>query len=322
MVTVVGIHFHRRDRIQLMDAIERRHAVALVEVFALRRRTAVEAAEQTGGGCCHVRAAEVISHVGPSKVFVVAALQRADGLELVGKHHARHAEQALPAVMTLPFGRGREGTYPRLFLSEWLEFRLLRQFDVHRHLVARHVLLHPSAVVVAHNLHLCHIVCRDVPRCQVVLAAQQVQALDVELRDGRAHVTDGTALSHIHTRQPLQSVLQRHVALAEERRQVVAQRVAPLPQRGGLHRHLLQRDVLRSEQHVQFSNLLLQRQPFRLLLIADMVKLQRHLPSWCILDFEAIHPLRVTAGERQRLRAAHQFHNHITHGLKTPSNSP
>ena len=112
-------------------------------------------------------------------------------------------------------------------------------------------------MVVAHNLHLRHIVCRDVPRCQVVLAAQQVQALDVELRDGRAHVTDGTALRHIHTRQPLKSVLQRHVAFTQKRCQVMAQRVTPLPQRGGLHRHLLQADALRSENHVHLRRLFL-----------------------------------------------------------------
>ena len=80
----------------------------------------------------------------------------------------------------------------------------------------------PSAVVVAHYLHLRHIVRRDVPRRQVVLAAQQVHALDVELRDGLAHVADAAVLRHVHARQPLQSVLQRHVALAQERRQVMA----------------------------------------------------------------------------------------------------
>ena len=80
----------------------------------------------------------------------------------------------------------------------------------------------PSAVVVAHNLYVRHIVRRDVPRRQVVLAAQQIHALDVKLRDGLAHVADGTALRHVHARQPLQSVLQRHVALAQKRCQVMA----------------------------------------------------------------------------------------------------
>ena len=111
-------------------------------------------------------------------------------------------------VYCSPLG-GRMGGYSRsrLFLPERLELRLVRQFDVHRHLVARHVLLHPSAVVVAHNLYVRHIVRRDVPRRQVVLAAQQVHALDIELRDGLAHVADAAVLRHIHARQPLQSVL-------------------------------------------------------------------------------------------------------------------
>ena len=42
---MIGVHLHRRGRVEFLDAVERRHAVALVEVFALRRRTAVEAAE-------------------------------------------------------------------------------------------------------------------------------------------------------------------------------------------------------------------------------------------------------------------------------------
>ena len=170
-------------------------------------------------------------------------------------------------------------------------------------------------MVVAHYLHLRHIVRRNVPRRQVVLAAQHVQPLDVELRDGLAHVADGTALRHVHARQPFQPVLQRHVALAEERCEVMVQRVALLPQWVWLHRHLLQRHSLRSQQNVHLSHLLLQRHTFRLLLIADMGELQRHLSRRRILDFKAIHPLRVAAGERQRLAAAYQFHNHITHGL-------
>ena len=268
VVAVVGIHLHRRGRVQFMDAVERRHAIALVKVFALRRRTAIEAAEQTGGGRLHVRAAEVVYHVCPCEVLVVTALQRADGLELIGEHHARHAEQGLePVVPVLHVSSAR------LFLPERLELRLVRQPDVHRHLVARHVLLHPSSVVVAHYLHLRHVVRRDVPRRQVVLATQHVQSLDVELRDGLTHITDGTALCHVHAWQSPQPVLQRHVALAEERREVVAQRVATLPQRVGLHRHLLQRHSLRSQQHVHLYSLFLERQPFRLLLITDMGEL-------------------------------------------------
>ena len=164
----------------------------------------------------------------------------------------------------------------RFLLSERLELRLVRQFDVHRHLVAWHVLLHPSAVVVAHYLDIRHVVRRDVPRRQVVLAAQQVHALDIELRDRLAHVADAAVLRHIHTRQPLQSVLQRHVALAQERREVVAQRVALLPQRVRLHRHLLQRNSLRSQHHVLHKGLttsLWRGQGEALLLIADVVKL-------------------------------------------------
>ena len=83
--------------------------------------------------------------------------------------------------------------------------------------------------MVAHDLHVCHVVRRDVPRGEVVLAAQQVKPLYVELRDGLAHIADGTALSHVHSREPFQTVLQCHVALAQERGQVVAQRVAFLP---------------------------------------------------------------------------------------------
>ena len=245
VVTVVGIHLHGRERVRAQDAVQRRHAVALVEVFALRRRTAVEAAKQARGAGAHVRAAEVVVHVGPCKALVVAALHRADGLELVREHHARQSQQGLQLIVAvLHIARSR------LLLPERLELCLVRQFDVHRHLVARHVLLHPSAVVVAHYLHLRHVVRRDVPRRQVVLASQHVQPLDVELRDRLAHVADAAVLRHVHARQPFQSVLQRHVALTQERRQVMAQRVALLPQRVGLHRHLLQADALRSQHHV------------------------------------------------------------------------
>ena len=245
VVTVVGIHLHGRERVRAQDAVQRRHAVALVEVFALRRRTAVEAAKQARGAGAHVRAAEVVVHVGPCKALVVAALHRADGLELVREHHARQSQQGLQLIVAvLHVARSR------FLLPERLELRLVRQFDVHRHLVARHVLLHPSAVVVAHYLHVRHIVRWDVPRRQVVLASQQVHALDVELRDGLAHVADAAVLRHVHTRQPLQSVLQRHVALTQKRCQVMAQRVALLPQRVWLHRHLLQTDALRSQHHV------------------------------------------------------------------------
>ena len=52
-------------------------------------------------------------------------------------------------------------------------------------------------------------------------------------------------------------MVQRHVALAEERREVVRQRVALLPQRVGLHRYLLQTDALRSENHVHLRHPLL-----------------------------------------------------------------
>ena len=103
-----------------MDSVERRHAVTLVEVFSLWRRTAVEAAEQAGGGCRHVRAAEVVYHVCPCEALVVAALQRADGLELVGEHHARYAEQGLQFVVPV-----LHITSSRLLLSERLQLRLL-----------------------------------------------------------------------------------------------------------------------------------------------------------------------------------------------------
>ena len=310
VVTVVGIHLHGRERVRAQDAVQRRHAVALVEVFALRRRTAVESTKQARGAGAHIRAAEVVEHVGPCKALVVTTLHRTDGLELVREHHARQSQQGLQLIVAvLHVARSR------FLLSERLELRLVRQFDVHRHLVARHVLLHPSAVVITHYLHLRHVVRRDVPRGQIVLAAQHVQPLDVKLRDGLAHITDGSARRHVHARQPFQPVLQRHVALAQERREVVAQRVAPLPQRVGLHRHLLQRNFFRSQHHVHLRQSLFQRQSFRLLLIVDMGELQRHLSRRRILDFKAIHPLRVAAGERQRLAAAYQFHNHITHGL-------
>ena len=92
VVTVVGIHLHGRERVRAQDAVQRRHAVALVEVFALRRRTAVESTKQARGAGAHIRAAEVVVHVGPCKALVVAALHRADGLELVGEHHARQTE--------------------------------------------------------------------------------------------------------------------------------------------------------------------------------------------------------------------------------------
>ena len=102
VVTVVGIHLHGRERVRAQDAVHRRHAVTLVEVFALRRRTAVKATEQARGAGAHIRAAEVVVHVGPCKALVVLALQatrgraaalhRADGLELVGEHHARQTE--------------------------------------------------------------------------------------------------------------------------------------------------------------------------------------------------------------------------------------
>ena len=206
VVTVVGVHLHGRERVRAQDAVHRRHAVALVEVLPLRRRTAVEAAKQACGAGTHVRTAEVVVHVGPCKALVVAALHRTDGLELVREHHARQTEEGLQPVITV-----LHIACSRLLLPERLKLRLVRQFDVHRHLVARHVLLHPSAVMITHYLHLRHIVRRDVPRRQVVLAAQQVHALDVELRDGLAHVADAAVLRHVHARQPLQSVLQRHV---------------------------------------------------------------------------------------------------------------
>ena len=242
VIAVVGIHLHRRHRIEFADGVESHHAVALVEVLALRRCSAVEATEEAGGRGADGIATEMVKHVSTSEVLVVASLQRADGLELVGEHHACYAEKK-------PHPR-RPSPYSRFFLSERLELSLLAQFDVHRHLVARYVLLHASAVVVAHDFHVRHVVRRDVPRCQVIFATQQVQTLDVELRDGLAHVADGTTLRHIHTWQAFQSVLQGHVALAEERCEVVAQRVAILSQWFCFHHHFLQRDAFRSQHPV------------------------------------------------------------------------
>ena len=205
------------------------------------------------------------------------------------------------------------GTY--LLLSEGLELCLLRQLDVHRYLVARELLVYLAAMVVAHYLYIRHIVGRDVSCGEAVLATQEVQPLDVELRDCLAHIADATALRYIYPRQALQAILQRHVTFAEERSQMMAQRIAHLLQRVGAHHHLLQADALRSQQHVDLCQLILQREAFRFLLIADVAEHQGDLSRWRTLQFKVIHALRIGGAECQYLVATHQLNDHLTHRL-------
>ena len=105
MIAVVGIHLHCRDRIQLVDGVKSHHAIALVEVFTLRRCTTIETTKQTGGRRVDGIATKVVKHVCPSKIFVVAAFQRTDGLELVSEHHACHAQEK-PHPLPLSDRRG------------------------------------------------------------------------------------------------------------------------------------------------------------------------------------------------------------------------
>ena len=157
MVAVVGVDLECGEGVQLVDGVDGSHSVASVDMLALRRPSSVEAAEQARGRRAHVRTAEMVCQVGIPKVLVVASFQRADGLEGIGEHHPRQSQQGLkpvPAVLHM--------SSPHLFLSERLELRLVRQLDVHRHLVAWHILLHTPAVMVAHDLHVRHIVSRDV----------------------------------------------------------------------------------------------------------------------------------------------------------------
>ena len=95
VVAVVGVHLHGRERVRTQDFVHSCHAVTLVEVLPLRRRTAIEAAKEACGAGAHVRTAEVVVHAGPCKVLVVSTLHRADGLELVREHHASQSQQGL-----------------------------------------------------------------------------------------------------------------------------------------------------------------------------------------------------------------------------------
>ena len=105
-------------------------------------------------------------------------------------------------------------------------------------------------MVVAHHLHFGHHVSPHVAGGQVIFASQHVQSLNVEGRDALAHIGDGATLGHLYTGQAFQSVLQCHVAFAQERSEVVAQRVALQQQGIGPYLHLLQADALLHQHHI------------------------------------------------------------------------
>ena len=170
-------------------------------------------------------------------------------------------------------------------------------------------------MVVAHNLHLSHIVGREVSGGQVVSAAQQVEALDVELRDGFTHIADGTTRGHIDARQALQTILQGHVALAQERRQVVHQCIASLAQGVALDLHLLQRDGLGRQHHIDRLHLAVQFQLLRLLLVTHMTELQHGLATGRLLQTHGVFATHVRGGEGQRLAALHQLDDDVAHGF-------
>ena len=237
VVGIVGIHAELARRVNLADAVERTIAVGLVEVGSERRPSSAPTAQSIRGKGRYGAVAVVVDDVVGTEVAVVAELRRAEQLELVGEHHACEAQRTEQIV--LPY------SYAHHLLPERLELRLLCQSDVQCHGIALLVLIHAPRLVVAHHLNLRGIVSRDVLRGEVVATAQHVEAFDIELRNSLTHVADGSVVADGYARQPFQSVLQCHVALAEERREVVRQRVALQPQRVGLHRHFLQRDGLR-----------------------------------------------------------------------------
>ena len=88
-----------------------------------------------------------------------------------------------------------------------------------------------------------------------------------------------------------------------------------LSQRVGAHHHLLQADALRSQQHVDLCQLILQREVFRFLLIADVAEYQGDLSRWRTLQFKVIRALRIGGAERQYLVTTHQLNDHLTHRL-------
>ena len=256
----------------------------------------------------------MIDHVVEAKVAAVAVFRRGQQLEVVGKHHPC----GTCCVQDLVLSHANA----KLRLPEWFELCLFAQFYIDCHGIALLVSVNLSMLVVLHDVHLSGIFGRDVLRGKIVATAKHVETADVEVRDVLAHVADGTIIRDADARQILQSVFERHIAFFEEGCEVVGERVAPLSQRVGLHRHLLQRYAFGCQNHVHFRHSLFQRQLLGLLLIADMIELQRHHSRRHTLNLQHILALRIRAGERQRLRAAHQFHNHIAHGLKPPSSSP
>ena len=74
----------------------------------------------------------------------------------------------------------------------------------------------------------------------MVLPAEEIHSLDIEVADRLAEIADLSLGIHLHSRQTLDCILQGIVSRFSERAKEVGKRIRPLNDRVGLHRHLLQ----------------------------------------------------------------------------------
>ena len=74
----------------------------------------------------------------------------------------------------------------------------------------------------------------------MVLPAEEIHSLDIEVADRLAEIADLSLGIHLHTRQTLDCILQGVIPRLREGTEEIGERIRPLDDRIGLHRHLLQ----------------------------------------------------------------------------------
>ena len=232
LVGVVGIDPDQTHTVNLLYGIEAAIAIGAIDRFAHAAARLSPCRELVSSQRAETVAASVIDHIVETKVAARAVFRRGQQLEAVGKHHPC----GTCCIQDLVFPHANA----KRWLSEWLELCLFAQFDVDCHGIALLVSVNLAMLVVLHDVHLSGIFGRDVLRGKIVATAKHIETADVEVRDVLAHIADGTIVRNADARQVLQSVFERHIAFLEEGCEVVRERVAPLAQRVGLHRHLLQ----------------------------------------------------------------------------------